>query len=1126
MAKFGKLPTKNYNIYHFNFSKLYEFGKVVDNVLEVNEEYSKKSYKIVKSNPLYEGYDLKGNCQLFDQTLKVLEQEDSVDIFEDIYVIIDFKDFINNGSKGVTFKKVLNRISQGIKLYIKDKQIHVVDFMKSNTMSKACCVMYINKELLETTNIKERITFDLDKGKYILSKWYAYSGLCVSDATILHNIKFNKDELVIIPDDEIERTVDCITAISVDLILELAKEYKDTIDHIKTLSMYSSSLTLNDALMIAKEKNSQYDDIKKFIPNIKVFEKIIKKLNCYKISKDYERISSSIEGSHYSNRSDIVTILDQVYEIICNNKPFSSVYESLGIMIALYNKKLQESHEVYWENFNVVDFPVTINKFDGCGLITLDLAKQINNELNAGNKKKLPFGYTFQIRMPFIKGIVNSCNIEEFCKEHNITKIYGKTYDKNQKLKEYDISKVKMILTESQFKCAKLMKNAGMTIDRFMELLNEFDYSLAINHLEYAHNNLVDLNYQVLSTIPFNQRELDYIIQFNDKEYKKETSSDKLVVSCLERYNSLLEQDILNYNPYYDFYMSTKRFKNYHKSTSKKLKNKYLELKFKQIGHRRFLCSDCLELIYHAFYHHTNNVFKSYMSLSEFYAPGNTFKPLEKCFILRNPHYSRNEIGIMKSSTQENNEREKYFGHLHGVLMFNPLSMLADRLGGADYDGDSVIVVSGMMAGKAMRALENKENGKGLKYPVINIPGLDSNNVEFNYANKVESLYNTFNSRVGLISNAAFGESFTLYKEDFSYHDRLALYTIINGLEIDSAKKGIKPMMLDGEKHEMAKEFLRIKDHELVGNKGLSNHSIKYIEEHANDHAIYYLMHNSLNYEPSPRTKTHRITNKCDYSQVEDSKLITMIETYVLYSKFDELVDKKRRYNIVFNDINGSDALYNKICDIITKNYPTYDTEQINELILNIRNGIEDIKDSLNKYCYEKENKFHYLTESYDKVNYIIHSLNINIDDDELEVLCNFKNDGYMLLYLVLNYLYNNNRSDNIKNNEDITTMVNYINKKVISKLNKHLCLNSDVVLKIANNVKKQYDKIVNRLKESSIAVIRDELYKDLTNKVKDISIDHFIAFERINESDIIFNVLHRQTKEYLITRLEDDYYE
>ena len=44
----------------------------------------------------------------------------------------------------------------------------IVTFLKSNSMSKNCCVYFINKEYKDL--IEPRVTFNLNKGKMILSK--------------------------------------------------------------------------------------------------------------------------------------------------------------------------------------------------------------------------------------------------------------------------------------------------------------------------------------------------------------------------------------------------------------------------------------------------------------------------------------------------------------------------------------------------------------------------------------------------------------------------------------------------------------------------------------------------------------------------------------------------------------------------------------------------------------------------------------------------------------------------------------------------------------------------------------------------------------------------------------------
>ena len=63
--------------------------------------------------------------------------------FEDIYVNIDFKNFLKTYNDARKFVRLLNNISNGIKLYVGEKEIHVVDYMKSSSMSKSNSIIYI-----------------------------------------------------------------------------------------------------------------------------------------------------------------------------------------------------------------------------------------------------------------------------------------------------------------------------------------------------------------------------------------------------------------------------------------------------------------------------------------------------------------------------------------------------------------------------------------------------------------------------------------------------------------------------------------------------------------------------------------------------------------------------------------------------------------------------------------------------------------------------------------------------------------------------------------------------------------------------------------------------------------------
>ena len=61
--------------------------------------------------------------------------------------------------------------------------------------------------------------------------------------------------------------------------------------------------------------------------------------------------------------------------------------------------------------------------------------------------------------------------------------------------------------------------------------------------------------------------------------------------------------------------------------------------------------------------------------------------------ILRNPHIAKNEEVVVYPPNHEHDIRHRYLSHLSGVVMVEPWSLIAERLGGADYDGDMVKVI-------------------------------------------------------------------------------------------------------------------------------------------------------------------------------------------------------------------------------------------------------------------------------------------------------------------------------------------------------------------------------------------------------------------------------------------------
>ena len=347
---------KLYTIHKLDFDILFKCGKIEDGVLVCNQYISEHSEKFVGKNIQA---DKKGDCQLFNQTKKALNiKEDNESIFEDVFVNIDFSQFIKTDSLQTSLKKMPN----GIKLFINGKEIHIVTFLKSNSMSKNCCVYFINKEYKDL--IEPRMTFNLNKGKMILSKWFAYSGLAISDSTVLEGFNLNKNEIVIVPDSYSKRRIECITAVSIPLLRDKFNDISKVIEDIYKLDV-EDSCTINDSKFKESEKYIFYSK------KIELYN-IEAEINSYYESRDFIRIQKeNIKERNLkikNNREKMIYIIEKLYKF--TQYTFKQI-EDLILSLNEYEsstRDINDEKEVYWEKFHVNNYPVTVNKFDGDGI--------------------------------------------------------------------------------------------------------------------------------------------------------------------------------------------------------------------------------------------------------------------------------------------------------------------------------------------------------------------------------------------------------------------------------------------------------------------------------------------------------------------------------------------------------------------------------------------------------------------------------------------------------------------------------------------------------------------------------------------------------------------------------------
>ena len=460
-----------------------------------------------------------------------------------------------------------------------------------------------------------------------------------------------------------------------------------------------------------------------------------------------------------------------------------------------------------------------VMEFDGEGLISPKYADYIDY-LFCGKH----IHSSFQIRMPYIKGVVHEVDFKGFLSEFGIseiTDIWGDTH------KASDIA---IILTKSMFKGFGWMTENGLTWAQYLERCKSYKHALYISEVgQTAPETFTHMNYQFLTTaaiqgeefrpadLPLGwtyspeQEERDWItkpteVQYYrfaaDEEYrlryfinngKRESagSKDKLWAAILQKNLRFLNEKVF-----------TKELE----SRAESILKDYALGSLISAGDNRYLSGDLLRFLRCLGGDRIGDadsvsITREYIGEGEFYAPGAAYLKNEFYTLLRNPHIARNEEAVAKP-VNEGYYRKKYLSHLTYVVMVASDTLIPERLGGADFDGDMIKTIADPLMNKCVA-----RNYSGIAFdymasqiPVLHIPSAspqmkDANDWEARY----ETVRSTFDARIGQICNAAFNRSIIAYDENSDSELRKQMeqetetLEILTGLEIDSAKSGVKP---------------------------------------------------------------------------------------------------------------------------------------------------------------------------------------------------------------------------------------------------------------------------------------------------------------------------------------------
>ena len=471
----------------------------------------------------------------------------------------------------------------------------------------------------------------------------------------------------------------------------------------------------------------------------------------------------------------------------------------------------------------VEDFSVT--EFDGEGLISKEYAARLNKALSGRHT-------SFQIRLPFVKGMLHQVDFHDFFRSAgttHLTDLWGVNHP---------VAKVDVILTKSMFKGYGWLTENGKSWEDYWAAFRKYRHALYVTNVSKERpQGFTQLNYQFLTTLSmtgeeFRPRDLPDGWEHSPKEDARqwltkatETEYYKLRADAAYRRQVFTRQagwwgadrksrayllgKLLEKNP---AFIGESVYQEQLEAMAQRLLKDYALGRLQVAGDVRFLSGDLLQFLVTLLDVTPKKRTKSqwtFLSVAQsiefqdhaFYAPRPGYKGKSACTLLRNPHIARNEEILLDPYRPVEQMRKHYLGHLTDVVMVSSTMYAAERLGGADFDGDMVKTIADPIVNRCVQKNYQYQNLDNLgNLPFLKIPSIQARVQDAkDWRARFQTVRDTFSSRVGQISNAALARSVIAYNENSQAEERqqareeVETLAILTGLEIDSAKSGVKP---------------------------------------------------------------------------------------------------------------------------------------------------------------------------------------------------------------------------------------------------------------------------------------------------------------------------------------------
>ena len=641
--------------------------------------------------------------------------------------------------------------------------------------------------------------------------------------------------------------------------------------------------------------------------------------------------------------------------IVVENHPRT---ERLISVITVEDDGSQDAMRKYHRVEKTIDIPVTC--FDGEGLISPRFAKQIDKALCGRH-----IHTSFQIRLPYVKGMLHQVDFHSFligCGTRTVTDIWGVVHR---------VSDVDIILTKSMFKGYGWLMDSGMTWENYWAVFRKYRHALYITNVSKEKpERFTEINYQFLTTVSvradeFRPADLPDGWDHSPEEDKRDWLTKQ---TELAYYNfkanrefrrdyflrELEEHHFWERKKSREYYMAAALKKNprfiaepaYTKrpdDMAERIVRQYAVGRLIVAGDNRYLSGDLLDFLVMLLDHEqirTKRERSFYESASRdvrhfprgaIYAPGASYRQQEVCTLLRNPHIARNEEIQLSFFDDRDNMRQFYLHHLTDIVMVESNMLAAERLGGADYDGDMIKTIADPIINACVRrnydiarfekykSLGNREN-----IPLLMIPAAEPRIADAeDWRARMETVKGTFSSRVGQICNAALDRSIIAYNENSDDEERqrcreeTETLAILVGLEIDSAKSGVRPDLDEylGQRTVKRTPFLQYKNlmeraeerrawYEPTVAQRLENFfdSVDWFEVDSNVERLPYLARQLKKHTPKIREKPAADSELFTFAREQNWKTALdaniLEQTSVLIKDYEAVLSRIRAYRV------------------------------------------------------------------------------------------------------------------------------------------------------------------------------------------------------------------------------------